>query len=156
MSSRISAILGAQQPFDPSHRYTTSWIFPPLLLAAIRILLSIYVFTTLFFYLGWNGEHHRHDLDRHSFSYFTHLGYWGLAFYFLVAALHTFRYGSIGHSWLQRWPVGLQVAHTAFYATIVTFPILVTAVFWAVLYSGIWFPSEFEGWSNVKSLFLLL
>lgn len=149
MPFRIYAILGAQQPFDPGHRYTTSWILPPFLLATVRILLSVYAFTTLFFVLGWNGVHHRHDLSRHSFSYFTHLGYWGIAFYFLFSALHTLRYALTGQSWLQRWPVGFQFAHTAFYTTIVTFPVLVTAVFWAILYSGTWFPSSFTGWSNV-------
>ena len=152
MSSRISTIFGASQPFDPTHRYTTSWIFPPLVLAIIRILLSIYAFTTLFFIFGWDGVHHRQDLDRQSFSFFTDLTYWGIAFYFLFSAVHTFRYALTGHSWLQRWPVALQVAHTAFYTTIVTYPILVTAVFWAILYSGNWFPTEFEGWSNVMLL----
>lgn len=149
MTHRLSSIFGAPQPFDPTHRHTTSWILPPLLLAIIRVVLSIYTFTTIFFVLGWDGVHHRHDLDRHYFSYFTDLTYWGIAFYFLFSSLHTFKYALTGVSWLQNWPVTLQVAHGVFYMTIVTFPILVTAVFWALLYSGAWFPNEFEGWSNV-------
>ncbi|KAL8694884.1 MAG: hypothetical protein Q9218_000548 [Villophora microphyllina] len=150
MPARVAAIFGASQPFDPSHRYMTSWILPPVLLAIVRLLLSIYAFTTIFFILGWDGVHQRHDLDRHFFSYFTDLSYWGLAFYFLFSSLHTFSYARTGRAWLQKWPVALQVAHAAFYTTIVTFPILVTAVFWAILYSGSWFPAEFEGWSNMS------
>ncbi|KAL8714845.1 MAG: hypothetical protein Q9220_001358 [cf. Caloplaca sp. 1 TL-2023] len=118
MSTRIAAIFGAPQPFEGARRYTTSWILPPLLLAIIRLLLSIYAFTTLFFILGWDGAHRRHDLDRHSFSYFTNLAYWGLAFYLLFGALHTFSYARTGTPWLQRWPVPLQIAHTVLYTTI--------------------------------------
>ncbi|KAL8996454.1 MAG: hypothetical protein Q9169_004048 [Polycauliona sp. 2 TL-2023] len=147
---RFLAIVGASQPFDPSHRYTTSWILPPFLLAACRLISAIYIFTTIFFIFGWNGAHRRPELSRHSFSFFTNLGYWGLGFYFLFSSLHTFSYARTGKSWLQKWPAALQVAHTVFYTTVVTFPILVTAVFWAILYNGTWFPTEFEGWSNTS------
>jgi hypothetical protein len=38
------------------------------------------------------------------------------------------------HSYpLQRWPRVLQVAHVALQSTAVVFPVLVTAVFWALL-----------------------
>lgn len=152
MGHRVSTVFGAAQPFDPTHRYTTSWILPPLLLAIIRLILSIYAFTTTFFVLGWHGVHQRHDLDRQYFSYFTNLTYWGIGFYFLFSSMHTFKYALTGASWLQKWPVTLQIAHTVFYTTIVTFPILVTAVFWAVLYSNAGFQDEFDGWSNVGHL----
>ncbi|KAI4249510.1 MAG: hypothetical protein L6R42_008959 [Xanthoria sp. 1 TBL-2021] len=148
--ARILSILGASQPFDPTHRYTTSWILPPFLLAVCRIIFAIYIFTAIFFIFGWNGAHRHPEQSRYSFSFFTSLGYWGLAFYFLFASLHTFSYARTGKSWLQEWPAALQVAHTIFYTTVVTFPILVTAVFWAVLYNGIWFATEFQGWSNTS------
>ncbi|KAL8923592.1 MAG: hypothetical protein Q9208_004539 [Pyrenodesmia sp. 3 TL-2023] len=137
-------------PFDPTHRYTTSWVLPPLVLAIIRIILSIYAFTTTFFILAWEGVHGRHLENRLYHSYFTHLTYWGLAFYFLFSSLHTLRYALTGASWLQKWPVALQIAHAVFYTTIVTFPILVTAVFWAVIYSGVWFPDDFGAWINTS------
>ncbi|KAL8905781.1 MAG: hypothetical protein Q9171_006533 [Xanthocarpia ochracea] len=148
--ARIRAILGAPQPFDPAQRYTTSWILPPLPLAICRIIFSIYIFTTIFFIFGYNGVQGRPERSRQSFSFFTNLGYWGLGFYFLFSSLHTFSYARKGQSWLQSWPVVLQVLHTVFYTTIVTFPVLVTAVFWAILYSGDWFPTEFQGWSNTS------
>lgn len=149
--ARILSVLGASQPFDSSNRYTTSWILPPLLLASCRIIFAIYIFTTIFFIFGWNGAHRHPEQSRYSFSFFTSLGYWGLGFYFLFSSLHTFSYARTGKSWLQGWPAALQVAHTIFYTTIATFPILVTAVFWAILYNGIWFATEFQGWSNVLS-----
>lgn len=143
--------LGVLRPFDPSERYTTSWLFPPLLLAFSRLLLSIYAFFTIFFIFGWNGSHSHARSSRRSFSYFTNLTYWGLAFYFLVSSLHTFQYARTGKSWLRSWPRPLQAAHTIFYSTVVTFPFLVTIVYWALLYSGRWFPVAFNAWSNVKA-----
>lgn len=148
----IYNLLGVSQPFDPSHRYTTSWLLPPSILAGLRLLFSIYAFVTIFFIFGWNGSHDKAKYSLQSFSYFTNLTYWGLAFYFLFSALHTLSYARTGTSWLQNWPQPLQAAHAIFYSTIVTFPILVTIVFWAVLYSGLWFPVVFNAWTNVSLL----
>lgn len=78
------------------------------------------------------------------------LTYWGLTFYFLVSALHTFTYARTGTPLLSRFPRPLQALHSAFYTTIVVYPFLVTVVYWAVLYSGAWFPTVFAGWSNVS------
>ncbi|KAL8823779.1 MAG: hypothetical protein Q9191_005556 [Dirinaria sp. TL-2023a] len=143
-------LLGATKPFDPSYRFVTSWLLPPVALAIIRFLLSLYVFTTIFFTFGWYDSHHQSITARQSFSYFTDLGYWGLAFYFLFSSLHTFSYLRRGGPWLHRWPRPLQAAHAIFYTTIVTYPILITAVFWAILYKGHWFPVIFNAWSNTS------
>lgn len=136
-------------PFDPSERYVTSWLFPPVLLACSRLLLSLYAFLTIFFIFGWDASHGHAQALRRSFSYFTDLTFWGLAFYFLVSGLHTFQYARTGLSWLGRWPRSLQAAHAVFYSTVVTFPFLVTIVYWAILYSSPWFPVVFNAWSNV-------
>ena len=137
-------LLGAPHPFDPTDRYTTSWLLSPLLLGCLRLLISVYSFVTIFFILGWDDSHDDSVAARRSFSYFTDLTYWGLAFHFLFSSLHTLSYARTGTSWLQRWPRPLQAAHTIFYTSVVTFPILVTAVFWAVLYNGHWFPVVFD------------
>ncbi|MCJ1367757.1 hypothetical protein MMC16_006891 [Acarospora aff. strigata] len=144
--------MGVDVPFDPTHRFATSWLLPPWLLFSVRLLISIYAFTTTFFIIGWNGTHHRLDASRASFSYFTNLTYWGLAFYFLFAAIHTFSHARTGTPLLSRWPRSLQALHSLFYTTIITFPILVTVVFWAILYSGPWFPVTFNAWTNVRLL----
>ena len=84
------------------------------------------------------------------FSYFTSLTYWGLGFYFLVAAIHTFTYARSGVPLLDRLPRPLQALHSAFYTTIVVYPFIVTIVYWGRLYSGHWFAEVFAGWSNVS------
>jgi len=113
--------------FDPSQRFVTSWILSPAILFFVRALLSLYAFTTLFTIFGFNGSHGMSEASQHSFSYFTHLTYWGLAFYQAFAALHTGKYWLTGTSFLARWPKALQVAHSMFYSTIVVYPWIVTS-----------------------------
>ncbi|KAI4636148.1 uncharacterized protein J4E92_000146 [Alternaria infectoria] len=133
--------------FDPT-RFVTSWILPPAALFAIRALLAIYAFTTLFFIFGWNGTHGRSDASQQSFSFFTVLTYWGLAFYYAFAAVHTGSYWFTGTSFLARWPKALQVAHSMFYSTIVVYPWIVTIVYWTLLAGQ--FPTTFALWSNTS------
>ncbi|KAF2871722.1 hypothetical protein BDV95DRAFT_493672 [Massariosphaeria phaeospora] len=135
---------------DPTYRYETSWILPPRLLFFIRALLSLYAFVTLFFIFGWNGSHGMSEESRHSFSYFTHLTYWGLAFYYAFAASHSCSYWLTGTSFLARWPRALQGAHAMLYSTVVVFPWIVTAVFWALLAPSDGFSSPFSLWSNTS------
>lgn len=47
----------------------------------------------------------------------------------------------------------MQALHAVYYTTVVTFPILVTIVFWGVLYESPWFPVRFDAWSNVRFSF---
>jgi hypothetical protein len=112
--------------FDPTHRFETSWILPPGVLFGARALLSLYAFVTLFTIFGWNGAHGRQEDSQRTFSYFTHLTYWGLAFYFAFSAAHTGSYWLTGTPFLARWPKWLQVAHSMFYSTIVVYPWIVT------------------------------
>jgi hypothetical protein len=113
---------------------------------------ALYAFTTLFFNLGWQCVHAADGCaaSRASFSYFTVLTYWGIAFYFLFAAIHTFTYARSGVALLDRFPRPLQALHSAFYTTVVVYPFIVTIVFWAVLYKSPWFPETYAGWSNVS------
>ncbi|MCJ1470713.1 hypothetical protein MMC07_009360 [Pseudocyphellaria aurata] len=142
--------LGVSRPFDPADRYTSSWLLPPVILAVVRLFLSLWAFTTIVVIFGWDGSHGLEQHARRSFSYFTNLTYWGLAFYFLFAGLHSLSYARSGTSWLRSWPRPLQAAHAILYTTVITFPFLVTVVFWAVLYSGHWFPVVFNAWSNIS------
>lgn len=143
-------LLGVSNPFDPTNRYTTSWLLSPRILGAVRLLLSVYCFVTIFFVFGWDDSHHDSLAARRSFSYFTDLTYWGLAFYFLFSSLHTLSYARTCRSWLHSWSRPLQAAHAIFCTTIITFPFLVTAVFWAILYDGHWSPVPFIAWSNTS------
>jgi hypothetical protein len=114
-------------PFDSTRRFTTSWLISPAALFCLRVILSLYAFVTLFFIIGWNGTHGLASDNRHSFSYFTNLTYWGLAFYYAFSAFHTLSYWRTGTPFLARWPKALQVAHSMFYSTIVVYPFLVTS-----------------------------
>lgn len=139
--------------WDPSNRFETSWLLNPWLLFAFRALISVYAFVTRFFIIGWTCTHD--SLGgctevRHSFSYFTILTYWGIAFYFAVAAVHTFTYALRGRSLLDTLPRPLQALHALYYTTVVTYPFLVTIVYWVVLYKGKWFTVTFSAWSNVS------
>lgn len=158
----------AREPaaFDPTFRFATSWILPPVALLALRALLALYAFVTLFTIFGWNGSHGMSVESRHSFSYFTNLTYWGLAFYYTFAALHTCSYWLTGTPFLNRWPRALQVAHSMFYTTVVVYPWIVTgrlvatslqspsslhtAVYWALLAPSGGFLSTFQTWSNAS------
>lgn len=88
------------------------------------------------------------------------LSYWGIAFYFLFASVHTFTYARTGTPCLNRWPRPLQALHSLLYTTIITYPILVTIFFWGILFSH-WWPDVYSQWSNISvhamnSLFCLL
>ncbi|KAF4463344.1 hypothetical protein FALBO_9831 [Fusarium albosuccineum] len=139
--------------WDTSSRFETSWLLSPWLLFACRALIALYAFVTRFFIIGWTCTHDSLggcQEVRWSFSYFTILTYWGIAFYFAVAALHTLTYALRGRPLLDSFPRPLQALHALFYSTIVTYPFLVTIVYWGVLYEGPWFPVEFSAWSNIS------
>ncbi|PBP23015.1 hypothetical protein BUE80_DR006123 [Diplocarpon rosae] len=138
--------------WDPSYRFETSWLLPPWVLFGIRATISLYAFAVTFFIIGWQISEHDdlsiHDVNK-SFSYFTILCYWGISFYFLIAAIHTFSYALHGGTpLLNRLPRPLQALHHLFHTTVTTFPFLVTIVYWSILYAP--FSSTFSLWSNIS------
>ncbi|KAF1808970.1 hypothetical protein P152DRAFT_517158 [Eremomyces bilateralis CBS 781.70] len=136
-----------EPPFDPTHRFHTSWLLSPLHFFLLRALIALYCFVTIFFLLGWRSTHGMDEAARRSFSYFTSLTFWGIAFYYAFAAFHTGSFWFAGKPLLARWPTALQYLHAIFYTTITTFPFVVTIVFWAVLFDT--FSTPFDTWSNV-------
>lgn len=139
-----------EDDFHLSRRFLTSWLLPPMFLAIFRALIALYAFTTIFFILAWQGTHGLVDENNGELSYFTSLTFWGIAFYFLFSSIHTLLYARRGYAPLDHWPRPLQALHSLLYTTVVTFPFLVTIVFWVILYDGPWFPLEFDAWSNVS------
>ena len=114
-----------QYGFDPDHRFTTSWLLSPGLLAAYRILFALFGWASLV--VGWvdYGTTEPYKIGE-EFSYFTNLTWWGVTLYMCVSAVHTTIYTIKGESWLHRWPRPLQALHSLFYTTVVTYPFLVT------------------------------
>ncbi|TWU76216.1 hypothetical protein ED733_004061 [Metarhizium rileyi] len=138
---------------DPTNRFVTSWLLPPWLLLTCRALISLYIFTALFFIIGYTCAHASLGgclTVRHSFSQFTVITYWGLGFYFLAASVHTLTYMVRPRSLLAALPRPLQALHSLFYTSVVTLPFLVTVVYWVVLYRAPWYERAFDGWHNVS------
>lgn len=110
-------------PFDGTNRFQTSYILSPAVLAIIRLIISVYAFTTLIYKLVYDSRNDPHP-NRH-WSFFTNITYWGIAFYFLVSSFHGIVYSRTGTAPLQRWPRILQLLHGLFYSTVVIFPFIV-------------------------------
>lgn len=146
-----STLFGVDPSLDASHPFETSWLLSPAVLAALRALIALYIFTTIIVIWAWDGAHHDAAAIGQSFSYFTWLTYWGLGFYFLVAAIHTACYARTGRSvLLDRCPRVFRILHGLLYTTVTTFPFLVTIVFWAILFRPPFYRQIFPGWSNVR------
>lgn len=143
------ALVGASDPFDSTARFATSWLLPARFLAGARLLFALYAFVAQIVIYALSSP----TDDQQSFSYFTILTYWALAFYLLFAGLHSLSYarsGFRGQYMLQRWPRALQAAHSVFYTTIMVYPFIVTIVYWTILYKSPWFAHVFDAWSNVS------
>ena len=89
---------------------------------------------------------------RRFFTYFTSLSYIGLDAYFWAAGVQTlaFALSRGNHYPLQRWPRPLQFLHSLLISTVFTFPIVVTAVFWALLSSPDTLATRYSAWSNIS------
>ncbi|KAJ5724489.1 hypothetical protein N7493_006217 [Penicillium malachiteum] len=151
-SCRISrATLLGDRTEDNLHRFETSWLLSPTILACLRGLIALYIITTIIVIWVWYGTHNERVEIGESFSYFTWLTYWGLFFYFLVSAIHTALYARTGRSVLfDRCPRVFRTLHAILYASITTYPFLVTIVFWGILFTPPFYKTTFPGWSNIS------
>lgn len=140
--SNFYKLFGVSEDFD---RFQTSYILPRIVLAIIRLIIALYIFSALIYKLCHDDAKNR----QQSFSYFTNLTYWGLGFYFLASAFHGVRKTP------QEWPRPLRLLHSLFYTTIINYPLLVTIVYWTLLApdSGP-FTSPYFAWSNVCPSYL--
>ncbi|KAJ7472933.1 hypothetical protein B0H11DRAFT_2037790 [Mycena galericulata] len=142
------AHLGVDQTlFDPYRKFVSSPVLSPVLLAAIRTLLALYALSTICTVLAFDVAMG----DGKSFlSYFTELSYIGLTAYYCAAAVQTLFYARYGTYPLQRWPRPLQALHVLLQSTVVSFPFIVTVVFWALLSSAKTFSTTYDAWSNIS------
>ncbi|KAJ7677175.1 hypothetical protein B0H17DRAFT_945281, partial [Mycena rosella] len=141
------ARLGVSASFDAPHAFLTSPLLPAPLLAALRTLLALYALCTLATTLAFDV---RLGIGRTFFSYFTELSYIGLAAYYCAAAVQGMWYVRTGRFALRRWGRAAQAAHVLLQSTVVTFPFIVTVVFWALLSGGDTFATTFDTWSNIS------
>lgn len=163
----IYELLGVPASGFNSRPFTTSWLLPQYALAAVRLLLSLYIVTSISysyaFFAGHKVTFHLQDVGikpitfqvgaegiRQSFSYFTYLSYWSQSFYFFFAAMHTFVGARRGNTWLDYWPRPFQAAHSIYYTCVTTLPFLVSSVYWSSMYIGPWFAHDFDRWSALS------
>lgn len=153
LAGAAARILGVSPPFDPKLNFISSPFFSILALGAIRLFFAVYTFATLLVVLIWQSA--RLHEGNSFFSYFTHLSYIGLCAYFFSAGVQGMLYARCpinkGTFVLSRkWPRFLQFLHVWLYATVVTFPIVVTVVYWVLLSGPKTFSTRFNAWSNVS------
>ena len=125
--------------------YVTSWALKPTVFAIYNLIATLFIFATIFVRWGMDS-----DTVGSSFAYFTNLTWWGLGFYHLVTAYHGWKFSRGKGMPLERWGEGSQALHAIFYTTIITFPFLVTLVYWIILWSKTATDTTYEMWSNVS------
>ncbi|KAJ7106287.1 hypothetical protein C8R44DRAFT_805983 [Mycena epipterygia] len=141
------ARLGAAAPFDPKYAFVSSQLFSPAALAGIRTLIALYALCTICTVLGFDVAA---GAGPTFLCYFTELSYIGLTAYYVAAAVQTLFYARWQVYPLRRWPRVLQALHVLLQATVTTYPIIVTVVFWALLSSPSTFSTRFNAWSNIS------
>jgi len=140
---------GVAVPFDPQYTLVTSPVFPPLALAALRLLLGFYYLVYFIFKFSWDSVHFPQDLKQF-FSYFTHLSAIGLCAYFWATGVQTSMY-ALGKKYpLRHWPRFFQLLHLWLYATATTFPFVVTIAYWSLLASSDSFATSYKAWDNIS------
>ncbi|KAF8152576.1 hypothetical protein B0H34DRAFT_664060 [Crassisporium funariophilum] len=143
----------ASTEFDRERKLVTSYLFSPLALAAIRLLIALYVLVVLIFTLIREATV-TNEAESY-LSYFTNLTYIGICAYFFASGVQTFLYsrntkeGEAQYP-LQQWPRFLRYLHVLLLSTIVTYPILVTIVYWVLLASSSTFKTPYTAWSNIS------
>jgi len=143
----------ANADYDRQFKHVTSYVLSPSLLAGIRLLIAVYVLIGLIYMLIHAATVGK-DVDSF-FSYFTNLTYIGICAYFFASGVQTLLYarnlkrGEESYP-LQRWPRMLRYLHTLLLSTVVTYPFLVTIVYWSLLASSSTFATPFSAWSNIS------
>ncbi|KAF5377985.1 hypothetical protein D9757_009831 [Collybiopsis confluens] len=157
--TRFYELLGCPQPFDTHRNFVTSPWFSSTVLAAIRGTVALYTLVTLLVILIMDAVSF-HNADSY-FSFFTELTYIGICSYYWASFTQTLVYAlrlrrldtgseNLPDYPLQSWPRILQLLHVILRTTMVSYPILVTIVFWGILASPSVFKTPFSAWSNIS------
>ncbi|KAI0797403.1 hypothetical protein BC629DRAFT_1257969, partial [Irpex lacteus] len=135
--------------FDSHFTLVTSPIFSPLVLAIIRLTLALY--GTVFLIVTLIHQCVVDHTGKRYFSFFTELTYIGLVSYFWASSVQTFFFARSRAVYpLQNWPRPLQFLHLLLHTTIVTYPIIVTAVFWGLIATPETLSSRWSAWVNIS------
>lgn len=137
---------GLQSPFSP--RYMTSPQMSPSTLGYCRLTIGSYALLVIVVNLIYSGIHQGLQLW---FSYYTHISFVALCFYFFFAGAHSLIFAKHGLSkGLARWPKFLQLAHMVLQHTVCTYAFVVTVVFWLALSDGALSNGPYSAWMNIS------
>ncbi|KAH8823518.1 hypothetical protein DL96DRAFT_1469425 [Flagelloscypha sp. PMI_526] len=146
------AKFGVSDPFDSAHTLVSSpWsALNRYGLAILRLVIATYTLVVLCFTLAWDSIK-THTGDSF-FSYFTHLTYIGICAYFFAAGVQTFCFARSGgkNYPLQKWNRVFQLFHVLLLSSVVTLPIVVTVVYWALLATPKTFSTTYNAWSALS------
>ncbi|KAL0959393.1 hypothetical protein HGRIS_014642 [Hohenbuehelia grisea] len=139
--------------FDPARRFISSPFFSSPVLATIRVLFALFGLATTLTVLALTADpDYRAKNGQFVFySYFTSLSFIGLTSYYVAAATHTGVFvATKGRKYLLAdWGRVLQTMYEILFATISTFPIVVTVVFWTLLSSPDTFATPLSSFSSI-------
>ncbi|KAI5854219.1 hypothetical protein BZA05DRAFT_393555 [Tricharina praecox] len=148
--SKFYRLFHVTQPFDVTNRFQTSYVLPPGVLACVRLLICVYIFTTNVYRLvraRVAGD--TTQIEQH-WSFFTNITYWSMGFYFLFAGFHGLVYSRRGIAPLQTWPRILQLFHGVLWTTMCSYSLVVTIVYWGLLADASSFANTYTSWSNIS------
>lgn len=91
LPTKIYHWLGVDTPFDPQHRYVTSYLVPVLPLAIFRLAVGLYALITQIYTSAREGGS--------QFSFFTVLTYWGVFGYFMISGIHSLSFWFSLRAW---------------------------------------------------------
>ncbi|GIZ46502.1 hypothetical protein CKM354_000962800 [Cercospora kikuchii] len=162
----------SRKDFDSGASYVRSQFLSPRTFAYVRAIIALYCWTTIIVAYSWLAYEQAHNslrdvnippytqiLDRgfiaKSFSFFTFIVFWSQAFYFMISSWHTFTYARRAPSSKSHlhddFPRLLQFAHSLWHTTIITYPFLVSIVYWSSMYAPPWSSTKaFTRWINIS------
>ncbi|KAI8321696.1 hypothetical protein GQ54DRAFT_275616 [Martensiomyces pterosporus] len=129
-------------------RVSGSRLLSPVGSVAVRSVLFTYTLTVWIFTIVSDARHGK--MSGH-FAYFTNLCYTGLLAYFASSLFHTVQFWRRGTaSSFTSMPRILQLMHWLLFSSALVYAIVVTVIFWGVLFKSSEYKSSASLWSTAS------
>ncbi|KAJ1963003.1 hypothetical protein GGI12_002311 [Dipsacomyces acuminosporus] len=133
--------------FNP-HRVSGSRALGPGGIAAVRAVLFAYALTVWVFTIVRDA--HKGAMNGH-FAYFTNLCYTGLLAYLTSSLFHSVQNWRRGSpSSFTNMPYVLQLLHWVLFSSVLVYAVIVTVIFWSVLFDISKFSNTADLWSTTS------
>ncbi|KAJ2303481.1 hypothetical protein IWW55_002907 [Coemansia sp. RSA 2706] len=129
-----------------TRRVTAARIAGPGFLALLRLVLFAYTLTVWISAIVYDAQHGA--MSGH-FAYFTYLCYTGLVAYFASALVHTAS-ACRGRATFTRMPRVLRLLHWLLFESVLVYAVVVSVLFWAVLYDAQAYAGGRHRWLNAS------